>query len=135
MTEIHALEVPYMVGDERHDASAGPQCVVDALRPVLERRGRHALDEASRAGDCVSRQRKCIRDDQQAAEIVSGVSERFRIRAAAVTTYVPALDPDERTLRATLHLVESSADAVVRPARSRSAASRPSPEPASGTSA
>jgi arginase len=39
-------------------------------------------------------------------EIVRAVADRFRIRAAAVTTYNPALDEDEKTLRAALRIID-----------------------------
>jgi arginase len=38
--------------------------------------------------------------------VLRAVAARFRIRAAAVTTYNPALDEDEKTLRTALGLVE-----------------------------
>jgi arginase len=43
---------------------------------------------------------------QQLGEALEAVAGSFRVRAAAVTTYNPDLDPDERTLRAALRVVE-----------------------------
>lgn len=47
--------------------------------------------------------------------VLRGVAERFRVRAAAVTTYDPALDQDERTLRVVLRIAELLAGADARP--------------------
>ena len=49
--------------------------------------------------------------------VLRGVVERFRVRAAAVTTYDPELDPDERTLRVVLQIAELLAGADARPSR------------------
>ena len=49
--------------------------------------------------------------------VLRGVVERFRVRAAAVTTYDPTLDPDERTLRVVLRIAELIAGADARPPR------------------
>ena len=49
--------------------------------------------------------------------VLRGVAERFRLCAAAVTTYDPALDPDERTLRVVLRIAELLAEAGARPSR------------------
>lgn len=38
-------------------------------------------------------------------EVLHAVTARFQVRAAAVTTYNPDLDPDERTLRAALRII------------------------------
>jgi arginase len=43
---------------------------------------------------------------EDATAIVRAVRERFAIRAAAITTYVPARDRDDRTLRAIVRLSE-----------------------------
>jgi arginase len=44
-------------------------------------------------------------------ELVRGVADRFQIRAAALTTYDPGLDRDDRTLHAALRVVELLAEA------------------------
>jgi arginase len=41
-----------------------------------------------------------------AEDLLRAVGERFRIRAAAVTTYNPAVDEDEKTLRASLRILQ-----------------------------
>jgi arginase len=43
---------------------------------------------------------------EQLEDVVSGVTARFRVRAAALTTYTPARDEDDRTLRAGLRVLE-----------------------------
>jgi arginase len=43
---------------------------------------------------------------EELEEIVGGVTSRFRVRAAAVTTFNPALDEGDRTLHAALRAVE-----------------------------
>jgi arginase len=43
---------------------------------------------------------------EDAEDVLRAVADRFRIRAAAVTTYNPALDEDEKTLRAALGIIE-----------------------------
>jgi arginase len=43
---------------------------------------------------------------EDASGIVRGVAERFDVRAAALTTYVPDRDRDDRTLHAQLRIVE-----------------------------
>jgi arginase len=50
-------------------------------------------------------------------EVVRGATSRFRVRAAAVTTFNPALDEDDRTLHAALRVVEL----LVPPARAEAA--------------
>ena len=45
-----------------------------------------------------------------AEDVLRAVGARFRVRAAAVTTYNPARDEDERTLRASLRLLEVLAE-------------------------
>jgi arginase len=57
----------------------------------------------------------------QAEDALAALAGAFRVRAAAVTTYNPQLDPDERTLRAALRIVEriSAAAAAGLPSRSR----------------
>ncbi len=47
---------------------------------------------------------------EDAEDVVRAVGERFRIRAAAVTTYNPELDEDEKTLRTALRLIEVVAE-------------------------
>jgi arginase len=47
---------------------------------------------------------------EDAEDILRAVSERFRIRAAAVTTYNPELDEDGKTLRTALRLIEVVAE-------------------------
>ncbi|HEX7091847.1 MAG TPA: arginase family protein [Longimicrobiales bacterium] len=53
----------------------------------------------------------------QLETVLRGVAGRFRVCAAAVTTYDPALDPDERTLRVVLRIAELLAGADARPSR------------------
>lgn len=48
---------------------------------------------------------------------IRAVAARFRIRAAALTTYVPARDPDGRTLRAGLRIIDLLAQDAGRPPR------------------
>ena len=43
---------------------------------------------------------------EDAEDVVRAIAERFRIRAAAVTTYNPERDEDEKTLRVALRIVE-----------------------------
>jgi arginase len=43
---------------------------------------------------------------QEMEEIIRAVAARFRIRAAALTTYNPDLDQDEKTLQAGLRIIE-----------------------------
>jgi arginase len=43
---------------------------------------------------------------EQLEDVVRGVTARFRVRAAALTTYTPARDEDDRTLRAGLRVLE-----------------------------
>lgn len=47
---------------------------------------------------------------QEMEEIIHGVTARFRIRAAALTTYNPELDQDDKTLRAGLRIIELVAE-------------------------
>lgn len=46
----------------------------------------------------------------QMEEIVRGVTSRFRIRAAALTTFTPARDEDDSTLRAGLRIIDLLGD-------------------------
>jgi arginase len=46
----------------------------------------------------------------QMEEILGGVASRFRIRAAALTTFTPARDEDDRTLRAGLRILDLLGD-------------------------
>lgn len=48
---------------------------------------------------------------EQLETVLRGVGERFRVCAAAVTTYDPTLDLDERTLRVVLRIAELLAGA------------------------
>jgi arginase len=47
---------------------------------------------------------------EQMEEIVRGVTSRFRIRAAALTTFTPARDVNDRTLRAGLRVLDLLGD-------------------------
>ena len=49
---------------------------------------------------------------QDLEEATQAVADRFRIRAAALTTYNPELDEDEKTLRAGLRIIELLADSA-----------------------
>jgi arginase len=46
----------------------------------------------------------------QMEEILRGVTSRFRVRAAALTTFTPARDEDDRTLRAGLRVLDLLGD-------------------------
>lgn len=54
---------------------------------------------------------------EQLEMVLRGSVQRFRVRAAAVTTYDPALDPDERTLRVVLRIAELMAGGDARRTR------------------
>ncbi|HEV3407535.1 MAG TPA: arginase family protein [Gaiellaceae bacterium] len=43
---------------------------------------------------------------EDAEDVLRAVAERFRVRAVALTTYNPALDEDEKTLRTALRLID-----------------------------
>jgi arginase len=49
---------------------------------------------------------------QQMEEVIRAVAARFRIRAAALTTYNPDLDEDGKTLMAGFHVIELLAQSV-----------------------
>ena len=46
----------------------------------------------------------------QMEEIVRGVTSRFHVKAAALTTFTPARDEDDRTLRAGLRVLDLLGD-------------------------
>jgi arginase len=50
----------------------------------------------------------------QMEEVVRGVTSRFRVRAAALTTFTPARDEDDRTLRAGLRVIDLLGDYAAR---------------------
>lgn len=49
---------------------------------------------------------------EEAESIIAATGERFRIRAATLATYTPALDRGDRTLRAGLRLLEPISGAL-----------------------
>lgn len=50
---------------------------------------------------------------EDAESIIAATGRRFRIRAATLATYTPALDQDDKTLRTGLRLLDAISDALV----------------------
>jgi arginase len=103
--------VPWRCGRPADDVDAALDDLADLVQDVYLHIDNDSFDPATAPGIVDEPVPGGLSLDQM-EDILRGVTSRFRVRAAALTTFTPARDEDDRTLRAGLRVLDLLADGV-----------------------